>query len=90
MIYPCFVDQRQRCKAAVRSSHGYTLPRASAPGSLGHSTQPGRSRVSATNMTMFPPHNKPKESNEKPVESDLFPTGSGYSLLLRATDLGIV
>lgn len=46
--------------------------------------------VSATNMTMFPPHNKHKESNEKPVESHLFPMVSGHSLLLRATDLGIV
>lgn len=89
MIYPCFIGLRWSCKAAARLSNGNTLPWTWAPGSLGHSIQPGWSRHPASNMTMFRPHRKLRESNDKPVESNLFPMGLGYSLLLRALDLDI-
>jgi len=39
-------------------------------------------------MTTSPPQTKPRESDEKPVESELFPMGLGYSFLLGA--LGLV
>lgn len=63
MIYPCFIHLRWSCKAAVRLNNGNTVMWTWAPGSLGHSIQPGWSRHPATNMTMFPPHKKPKERN---------------------------